>query len=69
MIDDTNAALFENMGRQDGQVHLIYMGDLSEQKIAGHTTSPNTVDWDNNVLPDLLLGVEDGHQYYLKNQR
>ena len=39
----------------------------SDLKLAGHTTSPTMVDWDGDSLPDLLIGAEDGHFYYLKN--
>src|SRR5690606_24292769 len=33
----------------------------------GHTTSPTIVDWNEDGVPDLLLGAEDGHFYYLEN--
>jgi len=35
--------------------------------LAGHTTSPTTVDWDRNGIPDLLVGAEDGFLYYMRN--
>ena len=35
--------------------------------LAGHTSSPTLVDWDNNNIPDLVVGAEDGFLYYLKN--
>lgn len=67
VVNGKNASLFENTGTENGKVMLEFKGDLSDQKIAGHTTSPTTVDWDKNEMPDLLLGAEDGHFYYLKN--
>ena len=69
IVNGKNAALFENTGTKNGKVNLRFMDDLSEQKIAGHTTSPTLVDWDKNRVPDLLLGAEDGHFYYLKNNQ
>ncbi len=69
IVNSSNAALFENTGTQNGKVSLRFKGDLSEQKIAGHTTSPTPVHWDTNGVPHLLLGAEDGHFYYLKNNR
>jgi hypothetical protein len=39
-------------------------GPLSGLKLAGHTTSPTVVDWNDNGIPDLLLGAEDGLFYY-----
>ena len=68
IINSTNAAMFENIGEQDGLVHMKFAGDLAEQKLAGHTTSPTFVDWDKDGVLDLLLGAEDGHFYYLKNK-
>ncbi len=40
---------------------------VSEQILAGHTTSPTTVDWDKDGILDLLIGAEDGYFYYYKN--
>jgi len=40
---------------------------IDTRRLAGHTTSPAIVDWDRNGIPDLLVGAEDGHLYYLKN--
>lgn len=42
-------------------------GPVSKKRLAGHTTSPTTVDWDQNGIPDLLIGAEDGFLYFLKN--
>lgn len=68
MLNSINAAYMENMEERDGSTHMKLIGDLSEQKLAGHTTSPTFVDWDKNGKPDLLLGAEDGHFYYMKNE-
>lgn len=68
IVNSKNAALFENIGTEDGKVLMKFNGDLSNQKLAGHSTSPTTVDWDKNGVPDLLLGAEDGFLYHLKNQ-
>lgn len=67
IVNSKNAALFENMGTEDGKVLMKFKGDLSDKILAGHTTSPTTVDWDKNGVPDLLLGAEDGFFYHLKN--
>jgi hypothetical protein len=66
IINSVNAALFENSGDSGGLVKMKLIGNLSVQKLAGHTTSPTLVDWDRNGRPDLLLGAEDGHFYYMK---
>jgi len=68
MLNSINAILVENKGKQDGKV-LMQMSEtnISDHKLAGHTTSPTFVDWDNNGVLDLVLGAEDGHFYYLRN--
>ena len=68
IINSINAALIENQGIQKDKILMNFKGDLTDQKIAGHTTSPTLVDWDKNGNPDLLIGAEDGHFYYLKNE-
>jgi len=67
IINNINAALIENQGDSSGFVKMKLIGDLSDQKLAGHTTSPTLVDWDKDGKPDLLLGAEDGHFYYMKH--
>ncbi len=52
---DAHKYKFENTGRVDQRI------------LAGHSTSPTTVDWDRNGIPDLLVGAEDGFLYYMKN--
>ena len=68
LINSINAALIENIGEQEGVVEMRFIGDISEHRLAGHTTSPTFVDWDQNGVLDLLLGAEDGHFYYLTNK-
>ncbi|WP_020528698.1 FG-GAP repeat domain-containing protein [Flexithrix dorotheae] len=68
IVNGINAVYFENTGTKNDQVQMTFRGNLSDHKLAGHTTSPTLVDWDKNGKPDLLLGAEDGHFYYLKNE-
>ena len=44
-------------------------GDVDARNIEGHDTHPTPVDWDADGVPDLLIGAEDGHLYYLRNPR
>jgi len=67
LVNSINASLFINEGTDDGKVWFRYSGPLAERKLAGHTTSPTTVDWNGDSVPDLLLGAEDGHLYYMMN--
>jgi hypothetical protein len=67
IVNSTNVAWYENVAEKDGSVVFKNKGNLSEKVLAGHTTSPTTVDWDKNGKPELLIGAEDGHFYYFSN--
>lgn len=69
VMDSSSVDLFWNVAEKDGQVTLRRLGQLDEKNIGGHTTCPTVVDWDKNGVPDLLIGGEDGHFYYLRNPR
>jgi hypothetical protein len=64
LVNSINVSLLENTGVRDGRVLFRDRGHLSGLKLAGHTTSPTTVDWNKNGIPDLLVGAEDGFFYY-----
>jgi hypothetical protein len=66
LTDSKNVDFYENLGGEAGKIRFKNNGNLSSRKLAGHDTSPTTVDWDKNGVPDLLAGAEDGHFYYLK---
>ena len=68
LVNSKNVSLFSETDILPGEkVAFIEEGFLSGQKLAGHTTSPTTVDWDKDGYPDLLLGAEDGRLYFLRN--
>ena len=69
LFNSENADFYRNMGERDGKTILQNMGNLDTRKVSGHTSSPTVVDWDNNGVPDLLVGAEDGRLYYKKNPR
>jgi hypothetical protein len=69
LINSGNAEWWQQVGEQDGKWLFKNMHNLDTLNLAGHDTSPTTVDWNNDGIPDLLLGAEDGHFYYLKNPR
>ena len=69
IVDSENAQWWRQVDHRDGKWFFKNMGDLDTLNLAGHDTSPTTVDWNNDGIPDLLLGAEDGHLYYLKNPR
>ncbi len=69
LVNSTSVDWMRNVGERDGKTVLRWEGSLTDQVLAGHTTSPTTVDWDGDGVRDLLIGAEDGHLYYMKNPR
>ena len=67
LINSINANFLRNVEQKDEVTTFEDMGPVDDQVLAGHTTSPTTVDWNKDGRPDLLLGAEDGHLYYLEN--
>lgn len=67
LLNSKNVSLYKNVSADNENVILKYMGMIGEQILAGHSTSPTTVDWDRDGIPDLLIGAEDGYFYYYKN--
>lgn len=59
------ACWFKGLGGNRERFDLRYMGDLCSTELEHHTTSPTIVDWNADGKPDLLLGAEDGHIYYI----
>ena len=67
LVNSKNVTFYKNVSYDNEKVILKDMGMVSEQILAGHSTSPTTVDWNKDGIPDLLVGAEDGYFYYLKN--
>jgi hypothetical protein len=69
LVNSQNANLLRQVGRRNGKVVLKEIGPLDNRNIAGHTSSPTVVDWNNDGVPDLLVGSEDGRLYYARQAR
>lgn len=70
LVNSENANWLRNVKTdEDGFVWFEDMGKMDAKRLAGHTTSPTTVDWDQDGIPDLLLGAEDGRLYFKRNPR
>ncbi|PCI48502.1 MAG: hypothetical protein COB49_05910, partial [Alphaproteobacteria bacterium] len=69
LADDlkTNVRFFRNISQNNKQVVLKDMGPMDTRILARHTTSPTTVDWDGDGIPELLVGAEDGRLYHMTN--
>ncbi|TWT77839.1 FG-GAP repeat protein [Posidoniimonas polymericola] len=63
LANGPSVELLENTGGPDNAVFASGKR-LAERRLAGHTTSPTTVDWNRDRVPELLIGAEDGFLYY-----
>ena len=68
LINSTNAHLLLNESKNGPPWTFKDMGAISKRALAGHTTSPTTVDWDGDGIRDLLVGAEDGFLYHMPHE-
>lgn len=64
LVNSVSVDLLLNRGSKDGRTIFSQEGPLSITKLAGHTTSPTTVDWNGDGKRELLVGAEDGFLYW-----
>jgi len=69
LVNSGNVSFLKNILTQNGGHVFRDEGLLDGLILAGHDTSPTVVDWGKRGIPDLLVGAEDGHFYFLKNPR
>ncbi len=69
LVNSVSVNFLKNTGTTDGVTTFQDRGPVNSQKLAGHTTSPTAVDWNQDETPDLLIGAEDGRFYYLANPK
>ena len=67
-VDSKNVAWFRNVREENGHVWYEYMGNLSDDRLAGHSTCPTVLDRGEGRC-ELLLGAEDGHFYLVPSNR
>ena len=68
LTNSINADFLRNEGTNE-KPRLVRYGPLGKRKLSGHTSSPTVVDWDQNGIPDLLVGTESGRLFHLPNPR
>jgi hypothetical protein len=68
-VNSTNADAFQQIKYENRTWTFRNKKQIDRRNISGHSTSPMIVDFDNNNIPDLLIGAEDGYFYYKKNPR
>ncbi|WP_432799333.1 FG-GAP repeat domain-containing protein [Poriferisphaera sp. WC338] len=67
LINNRNTDFLRNVSDKPGEYLFRDEGKVSDRILAGHTLSPTIVDWDQNGVPDLLIGAEDGRLYFMRN--
>lgn len=69
MCDGVDVVIIENVAASRGRFVFRDRWSMDGTKRTGHDTCPAIVDWNGDGIPDLLVGAEDGHLYYLENPR
>jgi hypothetical protein len=69
LANSKNVEFWRNVAEEPGTFVFVNQGDVSNLKLAGHTTCPTIVDWNQDSIPDLLIGAEDGFFYHGLNPR
>jgi len=64
LVNSRSVNLLRNVSTQQRPWAFLDEGPIDDRRLAGHTTSPTTVDWNHDGQPDLVIGAEDGHLYY-----
>lgn len=67
LVNSRSIDLLRNVSTEDRPLTFEDMGPVHPHQLAGHTTSPTIVNWNRDEKPDLLIGAEDGHFYYVEN--
>jgi hypothetical protein len=68
LMDSKNVELHHGVGWNQRAYILKSRGDLATLTLAGHDTSPTTVDWEHDGVRDLLVGAEDGCFYFMPRE-
>ena len=66
LANGRNVDFLRSVAQDGANATFQNLGPIDPRVLAGHTTSPTVVDWDRDGVPELVLGEEDGHVYYLK---
>lgn len=64
LVNSTSVHWMRNLGEEGGRTLLEEGGPVVATQLAGHTTSPTTVDWNADGNRELLVGAEDGFLYW-----
>ena len=66
--DGVSIRYWENIASAEGTFVFKDCGTMYNLQIVWHTTSPTVCDWNKDGKPEVLVGAEDGHFYYLSRE-
>jgi hypothetical protein len=64
LVNGRNATFLKCLKSSPEQIEFKDIRALDDLQLAGHDTSPTTVDWNRDGVRELLVGAEDGFLYY-----
>ncbi len=67
LVNDINARFYKNIGEKEGLILFKDLGDIDVLKLAGHNSSPATIDLDADGIREVIIGAEDGFIYSMPN--
>ncbi|MDO5113103.1 MAG: VCBS repeat-containing protein [Planctomycetia bacterium] len=67
LLNSRNAVFYKQMKAEDGKYYFQRMGDIDSRRLAGHSSSPTVADFNQDGIPDVVIGAEDGRLYYMRN--
>ncbi len=65
LVNSMNADIYRNLGEEDGMTVFRDEGPVDTRELAGHTSSPTTIDLAGDDEPEILVGAEDGFLYHM----
>lgn len=68
LVNGQNATLLKCLQKTAQRIEFQDLGSLDDLKLAGHDTSPTTVEWNRDGVRELLVGAEDGFLYYAQRK-
>ncbi len=67
LTNGTNLNFYKNVADRPGTFIFRDLGPIDTLVLAGHSTCPAIADFDDNGVPDLVVGAEDGYLYHMTN--
>lgn len=68
-VNGVNVDYWRQTRTEGGKCYFRNEGRLSATKLQGHSCAPTSADFNNDGVPDIVIGGEDGCFYYLRNPR